>query len=101
MFNCKYLLGIVCAFLVAIVPTTPVKASDAGSIAAGVAGAVGTAIIMNQLMQQSRPRVVTRPYTKRRTARPKNESGEAAYAKDPFAGESAPAGYAKPVTDSK
>lgn len=98
MFNCKYLMGVLCALLVAIIPNTPVKGSDAGSIAAGVAGAVGTAIIMNQLMQQSRPRVVTRPYTKRRATRPKNESGEAAYAKDPFAGESAPAGYAKPVS---
>ena len=104
MFNWKYPLGILCALtLVATVPDAPAKAGNGGAVAAGIAGAIGGAIIMNQLMQGARISAGTRPQApRRRAAHPKAESsGVAAHAKDPFAGESTPAGYAKPVTDSK
>ena len=78
MFNCKYLMGFLCAFsLVATVPNAPAKAgSNGGAVAAGIAGAVGAAIIMNQLRQGARPNVGVRRHASRsRAARPKNESG--------------------------
>jgi len=104
MFNWKYPLGILCALsLAATVPDAPAKAGgNGGAIAAGIVGAIGSAIIMNQIMQGAQMRAGTRPQGSRRAARPKGgSSGNEAHAKDPFAGQSAPAGYAKPVTESK
>ena len=104
MFNWKYPLGILCALsLLATVPDTPARAGDGSSIAAGIVGAIGSAIIMNQLMHGARISGGMRPHvSRRRIAHPRGESsGEAANSRDPFAGESAPAGYAKPVTDNK
>jgi hypothetical protein len=102
MFNWKHALGILCAFsLVATAPTAPAKAGSYGGVAAGVVGAVAGAIIMNQMMQAQRPNGVPSSRPKTAHHRKSETSGEAANAKDPFAGKSAPAGYATPVTDSK
>ena len=104
MFNWKYPLGIFCALsLVATVPSAPAKAGNGGAIAAGIVGAIGGAIVMNQIMQGGRISAGMRPQaSRRRAAHPNGESsGKEAHAKDPFAGKSAPAGYAKPVTESK
>ena len=100
MFNWKYPLGILCALsLVATVPSAPAKAENGGAIAAGIVGA----IVMSQIMQGGRISAGMRPQaSRRRAAHPNRESsGKEAHAKDPFAGESTPAGYAKPVTESK
>lgn len=103
MLNWKYVLGIICVLsLVTTVPNVSAKAdSNGAAIASGIIGAVGGAIIMNQIMQNQQRQGATQRAAKRR-AKPKSDSSnQATNAKDPFAGEAAPAGYAKPVNNSK
>lgn len=102
MLSWKYVLGILCALSLAITaPNAPAKAGDNSAIAGGIMGMVGSAIIMNQMMQGARLHRGARPHTSRRKASKSGPSSEAASSKDPFAGESAPASYAKPVNNSK
>lgn len=100
MLNWKWILGIFCALgLATTIPESPARAGDGRAIAAGIIGTVGGAIIMNQMMQ-NRQGYYQRT-VRRKAAHSKGEpSKEAANAKDPFAGEKAPAGYARPVSNS-
>jgi hypothetical protein len=127
MLNC-YAMRILCALsLAAVVPNAPAKAGSFPSIPSGVYGAVAAAIIMNQFGLRggghaSRGKVVARSKShsssessgkiarskshsssesSRKIARSKDHSSsEAANPKDPFAGASPPAGYAKPVNSN-
>ena len=81
-----------------VVPGTPVKAGSRDTaIAAGIVGALTTAIILQQNMRLHR-NVVVRKRTVRSKTGPSNQTVNA---KDPFAGAPVPTGYAKPVSDTK
>ncbi len=86
MINWKNVMGILCAVsLTTVAPNAPAKAQDIG----GIIGAM----IMNQMMHGGRYHASRHHATRAKSG----ESGEATNSKDPFAGASAPAGYAKPV----
>jgi hypothetical protein len=85
--------------LIFAIPVPPAAAgSRGGAVAAGIVGAVGAAVILNQLSKSGR--------AKAQPVRSKSAQGAAAKqsaenVKDPFAGASSvPAGYAKPVGEA-
>lgn len=97
----KYLSGLLGGLLLLMsMPSTPAKAGarDA-AVAAGIVGAIGTAIIMQQHFQQQ-PRVRRVVRQKERSRKP-DAASQTTNAKDPFAGSQAPAGYATPVMNKQ
>jgi uncharacterized membrane protein YeaQ/YmgE (transglycosylase-associated protein family) len=112
MINWSYVMKTICALRAAAITNFPAKAGSFPSIPSGIYGAVAAAIIMNQFRLRagghaSRGRVVARSKSHSssessgKIARSKDHpSSEAANPKDPFAGASPPAGYAKPVNSN-
>lgn len=87
--------------LALVVPSAPSHAgSRDAAIAAGIIGAVGTAIILHGM---SKPAQAGPSPKRARTKRSTNQetAQEPANKKDPFAASAAPAGYATPVSDTK
>lgn len=95
----KHLGIVICTVcLVATLPHSPARAgSNGGAVAAGLVGAVAGAIILNQMMQGSRQGAYR--HRSSHVSKPKGKpSTDTANSKDPFATQSAPAGYATPVS---
>jgi len=96
----KYLSGLLGGLaLLMSIPSGPASAgSRDAAIAAGIVGAIGTAIIMQQHFQQPRARRVVR---QKETGPKASAASQSTNAKDPFAGSQAPAGYATPVMNKQ
>jgi hypothetical protein len=96
MYSIKFVTVIAAAGLLCLQPSGPASAgSREAAIAAGIVGAaIGTALIMQHRNAGAAPRRVHRTSTRK----PEVEKEAAGNSKDPFAGVSAPADYAKPVS---
>lgn len=82
------------------VPTVPSHAgSRDAAIAAGIIGAVGTAIILHGMSKPARAYEPKKARTNRAPSHKPAGEKEAVSRKDPFAASAAPAGYATPVAD--